>query len=501
MALRYPKNPHFNKLAMRSPDYTGWQEGCAHDPSLLEWEGTYYAYSTDTFGAPGGYQIRKSKDLLHWEYVGSAFSLEGSAPRYKRGEGKNAYGKLQAAYNWCVTNAREVGYGVCTRTDGSMSFWAPHCVRGTDGKFWLYFCLTGYFGGSKSCIGLAKSDRPDGGFECETLLVQSPAGWSTPNAIDPQVLFAEGRMFLVYGSYGMGIHLIELDPATGLRKDPCTYAEFSSRTVSFSEYYGKRLASGSLEGGVLRYHENVPVLENGAWTKKNYYYLMCSFGSLSSAYNMRCGRSEMPEGPYVDVNGNELVCSTDIGTGNKMLGSFRWEEAPVDFYCPGHNDMFTTDKGVNLISYHCRTNYFIEKGLSRSNNFHYLYLGQYDFNSDGWPVMNANRYALEELQPVGAEELLNVSAGKFEAVLFTQGVGTVRGKRVMLHADGTMDGAYSGKWKMYGERYIAVETCGDEFLGVVMPAWIDDQNVAGLTITAMGRRCGMALHMNSTNRI
>ena len=39
MALRYPKNPKFNKLKMRSPDYLSWQEGCAHDLSLLEWEG------------------------------------------------------------------------------------------------------------------------------------------------------------------------------------------------------------------------------------------------------------------------------------------------------------------------------------------------------------------------------------------------------------------------------------------------------------------------------
>ena len=94
MSIRYPKNPRFNKLQMRSPDCRTWQEGCAHDPSLLEWQGNYYAYSTDTFGAPCGYQIRKSSDLLHWEYAGSAFPLEGSAPAYKKGEGKNAYGKL-----------------------------------------------------------------------------------------------------------------------------------------------------------------------------------------------------------------------------------------------------------------------------------------------------------------------------------------------------------------------------------------------------------------------
>ena len=501
MALKYPKNPRFNKLQMRSPDYMTWQEGCAHDPSLLEWEGKFYAYSTDTFGAPGGYQIRVSDDLMHWEYAGSAFALEGSAPYYKKGEGRGKYGNLQAAFDWCVTDQREVGYGICTRTDGAMSFWAPHCVRGTDGQLWLYFCLTGYFGGSKSCIGLAKSDSPLGPFVCEGLIVQSPAGWRTPNAIDPQALFAEDRLWLVYGSYGLGLYLLELDPATGLRKDGFVYADFAAGKVSFGDYYGTHLASGSLEGGVLHYERDVPVLENGQWTKKNYYYLMCSFGSLSSAYNMRCARSETPEGPYTDVNGNPVVCSTDIGTGNKMLGSFRWENDPVDYFCPGHNDMFVTSAGVRLIAYHCRTNYFIDKKLSRSNNFHYLYLGQFDYNSDGWPVMNANRYAGEELQDVTDEELLNISAGKFEAVLFRQGVETAEAKRVVLRKDGTLDGAYKGRWKMYGSRYISIETQGDEFSGVVMPAWIDHQSVAGLTVTAMGRRSGMALLLNSTYQI
>lgn len=496
MALRYPKNPRFNRLQMRTAEYEAWQEGCAHDPSLLEWEGAYYAYSTDTFGAPCGYQIRKSTDLLHWEYIGSAFDLKNKNYDYQKGRGD-----LQAAYDWCLTLTSEVGYGVCTRKDGSMSFWAPHCVRGTDGKFWLYFCLTGYFGGSKSCIGLAKSDSPEGGFRFQSLIVQSPAGWRTPNAIDPQVFFAEGKMFLVYGSYGMGLYLIELDPETGLRRDGRCYSDFRSAKCSFSDYYGVNLACGSLEGGVIRYHEGVDVLENGVWTKKNYYYLMCSYGSLSSVYNMRCARSESPFGPYTDVNGNRLVCSTDVGTGNKMLGSFRWNGSPVDFYCPGHNDMFVTKGGVRLIAYHCRTNYFIERGLSRSNNFHFLYLGQYAFNSDGWPVMNANRYAGEELQEVSADQLLNITAGKFEAVLFSQGTDTVKSKKVVLRADGTVSGAYEGTWKTYGTYYISVTLGEEEYLGVVMPAWLDDQGAAGLTVTAMGKTSGMALHLNSTNKI
>ena len=115
--------------------------------------------------------------------------------------------------------------------------------------------------------------------------------------------------------------------------------------------------------------------------------------------------------------------------------------------------------------------------------------------------MNANRYAGEEIQEVTAEELLNISAGKFECVLFTQGTSTVEAKRIVLHADGTLGGALHGNWRVYGSHYISIETGGDEYLGVVMPAWIDDQNVAGLTVTAMGKTTGMGLLLNSTNRI
>lgn len=491
--INYPKNPHFNRLAMRSPDYENWHEDMAHDPALLEWEGKYYAYSTDTFGAPSGYQIRVSDDLLHWDYAGTAFRLGTTSEEHE------AAG-LRAAYEWCVTRDREAAVGVCARKDGTMLLWAPHCVHGADGKFWLFYCLTGYFGGSKSCIGIAKASSPTGPFVGERILVQSPAGWRTPNAIDPQFFAAEGRAFLVYGSYGMGIHLIELDPRTGYRKDGKTYAEFEAGKLSLGQYYGVNLARGSVEGAAIRYHERVPVIVDGKTQYKNYYYLTCSYGSLSAVYQIRSGRSERPEGPYVDVNGNELICSTDLGTGNKLLASFRWTGDPVDTFCPGHNDLFTTADGINLVSYHARTNHFIETHRSNSNNFHYLYLGQYAFNSDGWLVMNANRYAGERIQPITAEELLAATGGEFEAVRLSQRTETITSKTVYLRPDGTIEGHYKGRWSMYGDNYIALEIEYDTYLGVVMPCWIRHRNCAGLTVAALGKRTGMSLHLNGVKQ-
>jgi len=493
MALKYPKNPHFHPLRMRTPDVRSWQEEGAHDPALVEYGGRYYAFSTDVYGAPGGCQIRVSEDLLHWEYLTTAFRLENTAQDYKKGKGD-----LQEAYDWCVTQPREAKIGVCTRPDGTMAFWAPHCVKADNGKFRLYFCLTGYFGGSKSCIGLAESDSPETPFRFAGLILQSPAGWTTPNAIDPQFFrAADGRDFLVYGSFGMGLFLVELDPVTGLRKDKRTYGDFAEKRCSFRDYYGINLASGSVEGGAIRYHEGVDVLEHGQWVKKNYYYLTCSYGSLSSAYQIRCGRSERPEGPYLDVNGNALVCSTDIGTGNKLLGSFKRAGEP-DFFCPGHNDLYVTEHGVKLVSYHCRTNAFIEAKQSASNNFHYLYLGQYDFNADGWLVMNFNRYAGEEIQSVGKDELLNVSAGKFKAVLFSQSTARAEEQRLVLRADGTVGGAFCGTWHCFGSHYIELELGGETYSGVIMPARIEGERSSGLTVSALGKSSGMALHLNST---
>ncbi|MDE6411541.1 MAG: arabinan endo-1,5-alpha-L-arabinosidase [Clostridia bacterium] len=500
MAIKYIKNPHFNPLQMRVPDFAAWKEGCAHDPALVEWNGKYYAFSTDTFGAPQGCQVRVSDDLLHFETLTTAFRLEDAPARYKKGEGKN-FGNLQEAYDWCVTDMREVGYGVCTRKDGTMSFWAPHCVRAKNGKYRLYYCLTGYFGGSKSCIGMAEADSPEEPFVPKGIIIKSPAGWTTPNAIDPQFFTAgDGRDFLVYGSFGLGIFLVELDPETGLRKDGPTYEDYKSGKRAFSDYYGTNLARGSLEGAAVRYHEGVPVFEKGKWTKKNYYYLTCSYGSLSSVYHIRCGRSESPEGPYLDVNGNPLVCSTDIGTGNKLLGSFR-RKGEHDYFCPGHNDLYVTEKGVKLVCYHCRTNKFIEEKRSNSNNFHYLFLAQYDFNAEGWLVLNSNRYAGEEIQAVSADDFLGVSAGKFSAILFSQSTSTVEEKKVTFRSDGSVEGALSGKWSLFGTHYIKIETETESYSGVVMPAWIEGEGNAGLTVSALGESSGMALHLNSTVRI
>ena len=54
-----------------------WGPYNVHDPSIINDGEYYYCYSTDAgYGieVPAGHQIRRSKDLVQWEFVGWVFS-------------------------------------------------------------------------------------------------------------------------------------------------------------------------------------------------------------------------------------------------------------------------------------------------------------------------------------------------------------------------------------------------------------------------------------------
>lgn len=58
-----------------------------------------------------------------------------------------------------------------------------------------------------------------------------------PNAIDPTVFYdADGRMWMVYGSWSGGIFLLEIDKTTGLVIHP-----EADKANNVDPYYGKRL--------------------------------------------------------------------------------------------------------------------------------------------------------------------------------------------------------------------------------------------------------------------
>ena len=282
------------------------RKGCAHDPSILEWEGTYYAYSTDTFGAPNGYQIRTSTDLLHWEYAGSAFEMEGTNRPLQARQGRSA-ARLRLVRDLAERSRlrhlhpprrHHVLLGARRHARTRRQILAVLLPDGLLRRFQVVHrsCQVGFPDGQVQVRFGSFSARPQAG---------APPTASTRRSSKRRAASATSSTVLT----ASGCTSSNSTPATGRRKDGRAYTDWIKKRCTFEEFYGTHIASGSVEGGVIRYHEGVDVLEDGKWTKKNYYYLMCSYGSLSSDYCMRCGRSETPEGPYLDVNGNPLVCS------------------------------------------------------------------------------------------------------------------------------------------------------------------------------------------------
>ena len=204
----------------------------------LEADGFFYAFSTGNNGQDL-YQIRRSPDLVHWEYVGQAFPDPAAL--------SPVLAQLRAVYGKPIENT---------------TLWAPDVVPATGGGYWLYGCFTAEFGKNYSVLFLAHASQICGPYSVSQSLVVSGGHWGeTPNAIDPQILYDErGRMFMTYGSFFGGIRLLELNPETGARKDGFSWEDYRAGKIAARQYYGERLLDADdAEGSVAAYCANVPV--------------------------------------------------------------------------------------------------------------------------------------------------------------------------------------------------------------------------------------------------
>lgn len=422
-------------------DSAQWGELNTHDPSIIKADGYYYVFSTDaSYGNMHklGIQIRKSKDLITWEYVGTAFqNFEEDCAEVIE------YAKLDVS-----------------KHDG---LWAPDVVY-VDGVYRMYYSAS-TFGSSRSCIGLAESKKIEGPYVHKGIVYESQANAVTnPNAIDPAFIAdREGNMYMSYGSFFGGIFIVPLEASTGFIKE-------GSEAIRIA---GSRGAS--VEGSYIVYVKET-----------DYYYLFVSYGSLSSDYNVRVSRAKEVTGPYEDINGNrmdQLALGNQEKIGTKIMGGYTFLSDPgvlpsKGYMAPGHNSVLMEDDAYYMV-HHTRT-------YKLPHYWFYMNVRGMTFNRFGWPVVYPNRYHGETLEPILDAE------GEYAVVEhLSDNNAKAHESRKAEFTDGLITGALNGSYRIY-EDY-KFELIVDEVIydGVIIKQydWERECEVMAFTVMSEDGAC------------
>ncbi len=415
-----------------------WGELSTHDPSIIKTNGYFYVYSTDAsydFSLPSGVQIRRSKDLIHWEYRGTAFENYGE--------------ECKEAVKYARLNA-----------DKNHGFWAPDIIK-TNGIYRLYFSAS-TFGSSRSCISMAESENPEGPFSFKGIVIASQENnIQEGNAIDPGILEDHnGNLYMVYGSFFGGIFIVELDKKTGFLKD--------TKQKPIRLLGGKMAA---VEGPVIRY-----IAESG------YYYLFLSYGSLSSDYNIRVGRAKEITGPYFDADGKELSLlskQNEEEIGTKVMGGFTFAShtnPPVgeSVMAPGHNGLYVEGNDYFIV-HHARS-------YAMPEHWFIMNIRRFAVNRYGWPVIFPHRYNGEFLTEIDLEngEYALVRHGK------DNNARPHVSSEVILQ-NGKIDGSVKGTFQCYEDYRISLVMDGKEYDGVIIQQYDRKHQKSVQAISAMSQ--------------
>lgn len=230
------------------------------DPTIIEAnDGCFYLYATEDIR---NLPIHRSKDLVNWEFTGTAFTNE-TRPTFE------SKGRL----------------------------WAPD-INFIDGKYVLYYSMS-VWGGEWTCgIGVATADKPEGPFTDQGKLFRSNE-MDVQNSIDPFYIEEEGVKYLFWGSF-RGIYAIELSD-DGLSLKP--------------EAEKQQIAGTAYEGVYI--HKR-----NGYYYMFASIGSCCE--GLNSTYTTVVGRSDNLFGPYLDKQGRSMMDNhheTVIQKNQKFVGT------------------------------------------------------------------------------------------------------------------------------------------------------------------------------------
>ncbi|MEJ6951164.1 LamG-like jellyroll fold domain-containing protein [Natronospora cellulosivora (SeqCode)] len=430
-----------------------------HDPMIIEDDGIFYAFGSHLAAA-------KSDDLITWESISGDWSpFNPIIP--------NPEIELEEALTWPDPDAE--------------STWAKSPIK-LNNQYYLYFSAA-HWESERSNISLAIADNVEGPYEYQGMLIRKyregqyseEAGEAFnhnihPGVIDPHVFFdADDNLWMLYGSYAGGMHMLELDPQTGY---PIAM-DAEKGYLKEGSGYGKRIAGGyhaPMEGPFIQY-----LPETG------YYYLLVSFGTLDAngGYNIRVARSENPDGPYLDTEGNDLRDYTSsnwadaVNYGSKLIGNFLFQESNLGYRSPGHNSAYYDEEtGELYIVFHTR--------YPGHGELHQLRVHQMLVNSKGWPLITPHSYNGESVGENTEDDVI----GNYQFVNHGRdiqtGVDNINlSENIELLPDGSISGAVQGSWQITGDYTLDIIIDDQVYHGVFIKQWDRGLEKEVMTFTAL----------------
>jgi len=302
-------------------------EVVAHDPVLIEEDGTYYLFTTGP-----GIAVWSSTDMKQWTHREPVF---------------HPYPE------WIPVEIP--GFG------GHL--WAPD-ISYHDGLYYLYYSASA-FAKNTSAIGLATNKTldpksPDYHWIDHGKVIRSYPGVTNWNAIDANVVEdEEGGAYLAFGSFWGGLKIARMMPDRMELADCWQNLQTIASRVEDAEQLEDDPGANAIEAPFIFHHGD-------------YYYLFASIDyccrGARSNYKVIVGRSEQVTGPYVDQNDLLLL----EGGGTILL------KGDQDWYGVGHNAVGTFG-GKDYIIYH-GYDASTERGVPK------LRINELTWE-DGWPVV------------------------------------------------------------------------------------------------------------------
>ncbi|KAI9755476.1 MAG: hypothetical protein M4579_004267 [Chaenotheca gracillima] len=308
-------------------DTNGWGGVHLHDPAIVKGpNGYYYSFSTHDLVTIG-----RSRSLDgYWKHLGSVLHGESTID-----------------------------------LPGRNDTWAPDVHKVGD-TYYLYYSVS-TFGSQNSGIGLATSKTLEPGtWTDHGLVLESSNSTAGPipnnvtNAIDPNLFIdpKTSKAWMTYGSFFGDLWQFAL--SKDLKK-----VEYDPTPLQLSY---DPVAPNPEEGSYISHHDD-------------WYYLWFSHGTCcgfnttlpapGDEYSIRLGRSKSPQGPFVDMNGTDLV----NGGGYIVYGSHGL------VYGPGGQGVLTDVHGRDVLYYH-----YFNKYISLVDEDCLLGWDYIEY-VNGWPVL------------------------------------------------------------------------------------------------------------------